>query len=467
MNTLRIPIGIVAILLHFSSIQAQEVEAEKIPSIKMLRAEESYSFLKNDEPGRIFLQPLKLLPVTESKNVYLTLGGEYRARFESFTNKDYTPENDSYYSQRLDIHASLTIGSRLRFFGELYHGYTSGENRPIEDDQLDLHQGFLELTLFNRASSSLQLRAGRQELGFGISRLVGIREGPNMRRSFDLIKFAYKRQNRSLNIIYGKELSYGFDAFDNESNLFDKDGPNPELWGIYIQNNSQEHIINLDYYYLGFHSGASLFNDVAGDETRHSLGVRSHGSAGKFSFNSELIYQFGDIANSNISAYNFETDWKYRLMDTGWKPKAGLRLDFSSGDSRVEDGKIQTFNPLFVNPAIYSLAGVNTPANLTSLHPNLTLYPAKNFSIYVDYALFYRTQLNDGLYTPPRFLLREAGETSEKHIGDVIGLQIQYELNRNISMDLRSSYFIAGRFIKATGQSENTFYLAPTINFKF
>lgn len=384
-------------------LPAQETVAQEIPAIQLLRAEESYLFLRDTAPGRIFLQPLKLITLQEENGFYLTLGGEYRARFESFTNRDYTAGNDSYYSQRIDFHASLNLGPRIRFFGELYHGYTSGEDRLLEDDDIDLHQGFLELILLKKESSSISLRLGRQEIGYGISRLIGIREGPNLRRSYDMGKLTFKKGKRSINAIYGKELGYGFNAFDNESNLFNSEGQNPALWGIYVQDNVVGWIGNLDFYYFGFNSKTSAFNDVIGEETRHSLGIRSYGSNSRFSFNTEFIYQFGKIGMSDIAAYNFETDWKYILVDKGWKPTLGLRLDFSSGDRNDGDGKIQTFNPLFVNPAIYSLAGLNTPANLTSFHPNLKVYPFDEFSIYIDYALFYRTQASDALYTPPRW----------------------------------------------------------------
>ena len=440
---------------------------DEAPPIKRTRAEESYLFLQETAPGQLFLQPLKLIRLAEAQEVFLTLGGEYRARFESFTNEGYTSEDDAYYSQRLNLHASLRLGSRVRLFGELYHGFTPGEERVLEDDEIDLHQGFLEVVLLNKASSSMSLRMGRQEIGYGASRLIGIREGPNMRRSFDLVKLAYKKGKGSLNIIYGKELTYGFDAFDNASNLFEDHTANPEIWGVYLQENAIGRPGNLDFYYFGFRSNAAQFNDEIGEETRHSIGVRSYGNLGRYSFNTELIYQFGELGESNISAYNFETDWKYVLVENGWRPTLGLRLDFSSGDANTGDGKIQTFNPMFVNPAIYSLAAVNTPANLTSFHPNLTVSPLKGFSIYMDYALFYRTQNNDGLYTPPRFLSRESNGSNEKHIGDVIGLQATWEINRNISFDLRSAYFIAGKFIEATGDSENTFYVAPTVSLKF
>ncbi|MEO1255101.1 MAG: alginate export family protein, partial [Bacteroidota bacterium] len=217
-------------------LEAQE-ENEGVPPIKLLRAEESYLFLQESETDQVFLQPLKLITLDQSKGGFLTFGGEYRARFESFTNEGYSSENDSYYSQRLDLHASLKLGTQIRLFGELYHGLTSGEDRVLEDDRIDLHQGFLEIILLDEASSNLSLRLGRQEIGYGSSRLIGIREGPNMRRSFDLAKLAFKKGKGSLNIIYGKELIYDLNAFDNESNLFKNDSPNPTIWGAYLQEN--------------------------------------------------------------------------------------------------------------------------------------------------------------------------------------------------------------------------------------
>ncbi|MEL6557364.1 MAG: alginate export family protein [Bacteroidota bacterium] len=459
---------LIAWLLNVISLYGQTAE-EGVPSIKLLRAEENYLFLMESDSlsESIFFPSLKLISLNKDEDVLLTLGGEYRVRLESFTNELYSPEDDHFYSQRVDFHASLKIKQRIRLFAELYHGFTSEEQRVLESDQIDLHQGFLEVLLVDKPSASMTLRLGRQEIGYGASRLIGIREGPNMRRSFDLVNLSYRKPKGSLNLIYGKELTYGFDSFDNTSRFFDEDAQNPVIWGAYMQDNLVNGIGKLDFYYFGFKVNTARFNDVIGEETRHSVGVRSYGKAGRFSFNTELIYQFGTLGDSDISAYNFETDWGYYLSESGWKPKIGLRLDFSSGDRAVGDGKIQTFNPMFVNPAIYSLAAVNTPANLTGFHPNLTFYPSEKLSVYMDYALFYRTTSSDGLYSPPRFLLRESGSVIDRHIGDVLGIQINWEINRHMAFDLRSSIFFAGDFIEATGDAENTFYVAPTFSVKF
>ena len=158
---------------------------------------------------------------------------------------------------------------------------------------------------------------------------------------------------------------------------------------------------------------------------------------------------------------------KYLLSKEGWKPQIGLKLDWSSGDGEAGDGQVGTFNPFFVNPGIYSLASVNTPANMTSLHPSISVRPTEKLLIYADYAFFYRTQQADGFYRPTRFLSRPAAGNNEKHLGDTFGLLIKYEISRNLDFDVVTYFFASGAFIEETGESENISFIAPTLSFKF
>lgn len=463
---------LVLLFLGFTKLTAQTEEVPKEPPpLLMFRAEEQYSYLKvaEDSPYEsAFGDKLRYVSITGNKKVYFTFGGQYRARVESFTNKNWTDESENFYSQRLAVHSNLQLGSRLRLFGELYHGLTSIGDQIPEDDLVDLHQGFLEVTPWKTEKNSLIIRAGRQELNLGASRLVGFREGPNIRRSFDLAKISVNLNQNLIQLLYGKEVNQVAEAFDNTSNIFEnkEEAINPTLWGVYTQYPELLKNGTIEAYYLGFHSPFATYNDESGEEFRHSIGLRSKGNVGSFGYNTEFIYQFGEVGNATVSAYDIETDWTYKFSSLKCTPLLGIRLDFSSGDREAADDRVGTFNPLFVNPAIYSLAAVNTPSNLTSFHPNITFYPSENLSIYLDYAFFFRTQENDGFYSPPRFLTRPAEDIADRRIGDVVGLQIEYEINRNISADLRSSYFIRGSFIEATGGTKNTFYIAPTLSFK-
>jgi hypothetical protein len=445
----------------------EESESSDVPPFEQMRAEEIYSFLENNDSVKLLLKSLKWMPISRKRNVFLSVGGQYRPRFEYFNNINYTQQNQSYYSQRIALHANLNLGKYFRVFGELYHGATTDGEIFLQSDIVDWHQAFVEFKLSLKEKSSLSFRFGRQELNLGGSRFIGLREGPNIRQSFDLAKLRAVIDEIQILAFYGTYVNPNFEAFDNSFDLFNSDLGDPTIWSLGARiplTKKKKH--SLDVYYVGFQSSQAKLNDVLGEENRHSLGVRSFGNAGKrWTYNTEVIYQFGDLARSDISAFNMETDWKY-LLKTEIRTLLGLKLDISSGDREQGDGLMQTFNPLFVNPAIYSLAGLNTPANLTSLHPNLTFIFDK-MTVFIDYAFFYRTSLNDGLYTPPRFLIREANGLSERKIGDTFGLQMIYQINRNISFDLRTTYFIAGDFINASGASENTFYIAPTLSFLF
>ncbi|MEM6844888.1 MAG: alginate export family protein [Bacteroidota bacterium] len=444
--------------------------AQKSYTFKEERATEDYSFLR-DSINLTWNEAAKYISLSSSQNSYLTIGGSYRARFEHYTNRNWIDgNNENYYTQRLSFHTDWHIGHFLRLFGELYHGYESRGKVIPQSDALDWHQGFIEINIPLK-SNQFFIRFGRQEMKFGGGRLVDLRAGTNIRRSFDTGNLTFKSNSLNLYGFYGKEVQIGFDAFDNDFSLFRAADTHPKLWGLYSQfrvfpNVKKEK--DFELYYIGSQSNQNAFNDVVGEEIRHSVGVRSFGLIQqKFRYNTEFIYQFGRIGGNTISAFNFETDWKYTFIRKSWKPTIGLKLDWSSGDRESADGKLNSFNPLFVNPGIYSLAGVNTPINLLSFHPSLILFPTEKWKVNLEFATFFRSFLNDGFYSPPGFQTRPAGGLSERHIGNTIGLFIEYSYSRYVTFDIRTSYFIAGNFIEASGDSEALFQFAPTISFLF
>ncbi|MEM6644443.1 MAG: alginate export family protein [Bacteroidota bacterium] len=456
-----------ALLVFTVSILFSWAHGQIPQGFKNQRAEEHYDYLK-DSLNRRGFNAIKYIPLGKSNNSYLSLGGAVRARYEHIENQLWIPENnESFYSQRITLHADFYVGKNLRFFGELQSGYKTGQREFLQSDDLDLHQGFVE---WKSANSKFLVRAGRQELKFGAGRLVDFGLGPNVRRTFDIGKVDISIASGKIQAFYGKEARLSFGVFDNRSGVL-RASDNPKLWGIYSQfpmklQESKDQ--RLEVYYFGFESVRAGFSDVSGEELRHSIGTRLFGTINrKFTYNSEFVYQFGSVGNSTISAFNFETDWKYRLAGFNWRPTPGLKLDWSSGDRSVNDGRINSFNPMYVNPAIYSLAILNTPVNLLSLHPSLTLFPTKKLMAQIEYVIFRRTNKNDGLYLPPSRLNRAADGVSDKQIGNSFALFMKYSHNKHLSFDIRTSYFFAGDFIELTGSSENVFQFAATASVTF
>ncbi len=455
-------------------LYAQEPTGEKPepPAYKIFRADEDYTYLrvKEENPYKEdAFDAIKFIPLNEAGTAYLSFGGQFRPRFELYNNRLWEAEEDiEFYSQRIALHTNMVVDEKFRFFGELYHGYTSHEKEIVEYDVLDYHQAFLEYTMDLKEERHLSFLFGRQEMPFGAARLVGLREGPNIRRSFDAVRLILKQDRTKIQTFYGKEVRPLFESFDNEFTLFDKGADNPELWGLYSQFKIKGVIGMNEIYYLGFQSESSRFNDALGEEKRHSVGLRRFGHIGKHWFyNTELIYQFGKLDDQDINAYSFEADWHYKLINTQWKPSIGLKLDYTTGDDKAGDGEINTFNPMFVNPAYYSLALTITPINLISIHPSISVQPCEDFTVYIEWAFFWRESESDGLYKPPRFVNRAAGDGLDKSIGNQIGLKVEYEIDRHVTIALDMSYFMAGDFIKETGESEDILHIAPTMNYKF
>ena len=457
------------------SLPAQEVSVDSLPeppALKMTRAEEHYAYLR-DKDKRLYqaspFDPIKFIPLSKNRKLYASLGGQVRSRFEHFSNRFWLSEGDeNFYSQQLGVHSNIVLGSHLRLFGELHHGYTSHEEEFANSDVLDLFQAFGELKFTLGTSHQFSLRVGRQEMGLGATRLVGIREGPNIRRAFDMGRLIYAHGPHKIQAFYGAEVRPGFDAFDNSVTVFDQETAQPLLWGVYSQFKIPHFNGLNELYFLGFQSEGSRFNDVSGDEMRYTLGLRRFGKLGKhWVYNTEGIFQFGRLDVASIRAFSMDTDWHYEWSDSKWKWSPGLKLEYNRGDRAVGDGRINSFNPLFVNPAFYSLAATVTPVNLIGIHPSVNFQPQKRLKLYTEWAIFWRASALDGLYRPTRFLHRAENGIPERNIGHQFGVQARYEIHRNLSFDLDISYFLAGDYLAASGEAEPILHLAPTLNFRF
>lgn len=432
------------------------------------RAEEDYSYLK-DSIHLSGWDAIKLIPLSKQRSSYLSIGGSFRPRYEINTNQLWIPGNSlNYYSQRVAFHADLHLGNNFRVFGELQSGVVSEGDIFIQTDELAVHQGFVE---YGSTNAKWSLRLGRQELQYGTGRLFDISIGPNVRKSFDLAKATWAEKNYKFDLFYGRSIEINFGAFDNVSDFISNVNLEKEIWGAYGEFKifpNQENEINTELYYIGFNTLIATYNDVTGEEKRHTIGIRRFGKAWEgFTHNHELIYQFGKVGSNNISAFNFETNWNYQLRGTRWKPMIGLKLDWSSGDREAGDGKINSFNPLFVNPGLYNLAVVSTPVNLFSLHPSIKVFPSKKVMVQLEYAFFYRSSSADGIYAPPNRLIIMSGQLDDTHIGNTVGLLFVYQHNARINFSVRSSYYFGGDFVQSMGFADNIFQCSPTLEYKF
>jgi hypothetical protein len=137
-----------------------------------------HSYLR-DQAARtgdaLSLEPIKYIPLNQTGDWYLSIGGEVREQYEFYNNPDFglSPEDeDGYLLQRYMVHGDLHLGPSFRLFGQLKSAFASfqdGPPGPTDEDRLDVHQAFFDIrcSLSYDKASSLTLRAGRQEMLYG------------------------------------------------------------------------------------------------------------------------------------------------------------------------------------------------------------------------------------------------------------------------------------------------------------
>ena len=436
------------------------------PPYRLNRADEDYRYLAEPARRTDLWDPLKYIPFNESGLWYLSLGGEARERFEYFNHSNWGqhPQDHGYLLQRYFIHGDLHMGEHVRLFCQLQSSLEDGRKggpRPTDEDELDLHQAFIDVK-FDVGDGSFTLRSGRQELAYGTQRIISVREGPNVRQSFDGFRLMYHE---------GEVQIDGFATKPAQTNryVFD-DGPDntKALWGTYA-------VLpfpllpkgNLDVYYLGLFRRNARFDQGVARETRHSVGTRVWRTELPLDYNFEFLYQWGSFGNGDIRAWTAASDTGYTISSLPLRPRIGLRADIASGDGDPADPDLQTFNPLFPKGAYFSEAGLIGPVNFIDLNPCIDLHFTGRLTLIFDWDFFWRESTRDGLYNNAVVLVRSGKRSDARYIGNMPQAQLFWDIDRHLSFVAMFGHFFAGSFLKETSPGEDVDYVTTWITYKF
>jgi len=431
-----------------------EKPADRPRGYSLNRADEDYGYLRTAGSTE-FWDALKYIPLNDAGTWYLSLGGELRERFEYFNNPNWgkDPQDNGYFLQRYFLHGDLKVGSNLRFFSQFQSSLEDGRAggpRPTDKDELDLHQAFLDIKLDLPGDAKLTLRSGRQEMAYGSQRIIAVREGPNVRQTFDGFRLMYRNSEIRIDGFATKPAQTKRHVFD--------DGPDNSkaLWGAYAVAPFPLFTEgNIDLYYIGLYRSKAAFDQGAARETRHSVGTRFWRTATPLDYNFEAIYQWGSFGNGDIRAWTVASDTGYTLESYTLRPRIGLRADIASGDGDPSGKNLQTFNPLFPKGAYFSEAGLIGPANFIDLNPCLDLHLARNLTFIFDWDFFWRESTHDGLYNNAVVLVRSGKASDARYVGSMSQAQLYWDIDRHLSLVGIYGHFFAGSFLKESGPGKD------------
>jgi Alginate export len=473
---LRIWIGrsvlIAMVAVHSFPVVGQQVpEAPARPLYPLPRYNEDWGFLSDSSKRNDFWDPLKYVPFSSNEEIYLSFGGEMRGTYDRFhnTNFDLSPQDpDGYFLQRYLLHVDLHGGSRFRFFGELNmsleNGRTGGPRPVIDEDKLDVHQGFFDILLARPTdSSSLSFRVGRQEIAFGSGRLVALREGTNVPLSFDGARITVHASTWQVDGFATRPVQATPGNFDDVP-LHDF-----AFWGVYgtrlLPGPGKP---ALDIYYLGVDHKRPIYNQGAAHEVRHTLGVRLCGQHGRWSYDDEVMYQFGQFGSGSIDAWRAAADHAYTFSTARWHPRLALAADIASGDHTPAIPNLQTFNALFQSGTYSGRAGILGPDNAIRLEPSLGLLFSEHLTLSGGWGFYWRESTNDGLFGIAGNLIVPSNGVKSRYEGSRPIAQLDWQVTRHLSTHLNYIYVFNARFEEQSVHGTHSMsYVSPWITYRF
>jgi hypothetical protein len=451
-----------------ASGRAEAQAPREPPPFKLLRAEEDYRYLRAADAPRSPVDGLKYLPLTEQGTVFLSLGGDVRLRMEHYRHPDWAevPVTDSAWLQRYMLHGDMWLWDRARAFFQLKSGFTQGRAGgpgPLDEDALDVHQAFVEARPWEGANNGvLQVRLGRQELQLGSARLVSVREGPNVRLTFDGARARLRVNRWDLSAFAVRPVATVPGVFD------DGRVRTRGFWGLYAV-----HPLpflpggSVDLYYLGTANSEARYAQGEGREQRHSLGTRWWGTTGPWDYNFEALLQVGRFSGAPLLAWTMASDTGFTLSALPLSPRLGAMVDIASGDADAEDPALGTFSPLFPRGSYFGEIALLGPYNFVDVHPVLRLYPLPSFVLSVEWTAFWRHRVEDGVYGPSGVLVRAPGGSRSRWVGHQVNFMAEWDITRYWRVYATASRFFAGTFVQETGSARDVDLLQAEVSLRF
>ena len=237
--------------------------------------------------------------------------------------------NFGYKTEKLNFYVSA---QDVRVWGDVPQLNVADENG------FSLHQAWAEVSLV----SDLNLKIGRQEIVYDDQRFFGNVDWAQQGRSHDAAVLKFEPNYLKLHI----GAAYNQDGEALTGNILTKNTYKSFQY-LWLHNDWEK----LSASFLILNNGLQYIDetDESKNDTRYSqtVGIHLKANANKFSFASNLYYQFGkDFADNDLNAYLVTLEASYSAMEN---LNVTLGGELQSGNDYGEplNGKNKAFNPLY------------------------------------------------------------------------------------------------------------------------
>ncbi|MDE1146334.1 MAG: alginate export family protein [Azospirillaceae bacterium] len=412
-----------------------------------------------------FLDQMRHIALGTNPDFYLSLGGEERIYYTNWHHSTLglrANDDNAPTQSRLRLIADLHLGPYVRTYLEL------GDNREFEwttktppnRDQMDIYQAFVDLTAPLGDDGKITVRPGRFEMPLGNGKLMGVREGLNMRFTYQGVRATYILPGEvSVDTFAVRPINIHESSFD--------DGPNSGTTykGIYVSAPNRLFGFGTDGYVYEVDRAAGTLREGAGHDNRTNYGARLWRRADGWDFDLEGDYQGGTFANKAIDAYAVLFEGGYTFADTILAPRLGAKANLFSGDGDLKDGTAGTFVAASPRLPLISEAAFFNLSDLMDFYPSLTVKPREDVTIMIGPDFLWRQSMADGVYIGSSGA-SIAPYSSGRFIGTDLNLEASWQATKNIQFRIFETYFTAdSEFAAHGGKSGNYFGVFTDLRF--
>ncbi|MBI3678006.1 MAG: alginate export family protein [Proteobacteria bacterium] len=415
-------------------------------TIKQVRWEEDYSYLAAPDAKPRGLERLKYIPLSADGTFWLSLGGEIKNRLDVIDNAQFALRSQATYTVyqlRTLLHGDLHIAKWFRVFAQFGYFDEKGRKpapRSYDISAVDLQQGFADVS----PASFARLRIGRQELPLGDLRLSDLRDGYNIRRSFDAARADLQITNLQLTGFWGQPVL-------NRKGLFDDRAAKGEsFYGVYATLAGPALWASVDAYWLVRVKPNAVFSDGTARERRDTFGARVYGALGGWDYNVQGLVQTGRFGTGRILAYAATSDIGWTATAWPWTPRLGVRADFGSGDLKRGDNVLNSFDAPYPNTSYLSLTSAYWPGNAWSLSAIGVAKPDDKTTVYLGAQYMARASTQDGFYYGPESPISLAGSGARGLMTEVYS-RVRWEPTLHWTLSGTMLYQFAGTATRAVG----------------
>lgn len=426
------------------------------------RWQEDWRALANPCVSSKPLDALKYIPLSNNPSWYLSLGANLRERFELNNSPLFGfggAKPDSWVIQRAEVHADARLGNHVQAFFQIEDARPFGKNAvsPVDKNPLDVEQAFVAF-VYGMGPGTFKARVGRQEMAFDLQRFISVRDGPNVRQAFDALWADYEVGNWRFIGYLTQPVQYrDVTAFDDVSNHHLK------FSGLRVERKNTGPG-DLSAYWSRYERDNAHLLDAGGTERRDVFDMHYMGKVVPFDWDVETMLQTGHVGTDTVRAWAFGALGGYTFAALPGAPRVGMQIDGASGDRHPNDGRVETFNPLFPNGAYFTLAGYTGYSNLIHVKPSLTFKLAPKVTLLTALGFQWRETVADAVYGQGMAMVPGTAGKGSRWTGMYAQVRVNWVVNDNVTLALEAAHFEVGDSIRALG-GHNADYIGVETKF--